>query len=99
MKCVLFGGTGQVGSAVARAMVKPGTITGNAHTPRWVAPLMSLAPDSLGWGTIHVDELGAAFVGHRATGLASQREPIVFYGNKEMKQLSEFKRTRAPRRR
>ncbi len=69
------------------AIFKPGTITGNAHTPRWVAPLMSLVPDSLGWGTIHVDELGAAFVGHLATGLASQRERVVFYGNKEMKQL------------
>jgi nucleoside-diphosphate-sugar epimerase len=70
------------------AIFKPGTIVGNAHTPRWVTPLTGLIPDSLGWGNIHVDELARAFVGHLEHRVASQNEAVVSYGNQEMKQLS-----------
>jgi len=69
------------------AVFKPGTIVGNAHTPRWVTPLTGLVPDSLGWGNIRQDELARAFVAHLEKGLAVQHEPVVFYGNQEMKRL------------
>lgn len=69
------------------AIFQPGTIVGNANTPRWVTPLMGLVPDSLGWGNIHVDELGRAFAAHLEKRAATQREPILAYGNKAMKQL------------
>ena len=69
------------------AVFKPGTIVGNRHTPGWITPLMRLIPDSLGWGNIHVDELAGAFVAHLEKRVASQSEPVVSYGNKEMKQL------------
>lgn len=69
------------------AIFKPGTIVGNAHTPRWVTPFMALIPDSLGWGNIHLNELAQAFVAHLDKRVGSQREPVVAYGNKEMKQL------------
>ena len=69
------------------AIFKPGTIVGNTHTPRWVTPLTGLIPDSLGWGNIHRDELARAFVAHLEKRVASQSEPVVTYGNKEMKQL------------
>ncbi len=69
------------------AVFKPGTIVGNAHTPRWVTPFTGLVPDSLGWGNIRQDELARAFVAHLEEGLAVQHEPVVFYGNREMKRL------------
>lgn len=69
------------------AVFKPGTIVGNRHTPRWVTPITGLIPDSLGWGNIHQDEIAAAFVAHLEKRVATQRDPVVAYGNKEMKQL------------
>lgn len=69
------------------AIFKPGTIVGNAHTPRWVTPFMGLIPDSLGWGNIDLDVLAGAFVAHLQKGLSSQAAPVVSYGNKEMKAL------------
>jgi hypothetical protein len=69
------------------AIFQPGTIVGNAHTPRWVTPVTGLIPDSLGWGNIHVGELAGAFVAHLEKRVASQSEPVVTYGNKAMKEL------------
>ena len=69
------------------AIFKPGTIVGNAHTPRWITPLMGLIPDSLGWGNIQLGDLARAFVAHLEKRAASQREPVVSYGNEEMKRL------------
>jgi len=69
------------------AVFKPGTIVGNAHTPRWMTPFTGLVPDALGWGNIRQDELARAFVAHLEKRAAAQREPVVYYGNKEMKAL------------
>ncbi len=69
------------------AVFKPGMIVGNAHTPRWVTVFTSVIPDSLGWGNIHQDEVARAFVAHLEKGVAVQNEPVVSYGNKEMKSL------------
>jgi uncharacterized protein YbjT (DUF2867 family) len=69
------------------AVFKPGTIVGNAHTPRWVTPFTGLIPDALGWGNIRQDDLARAFVAHLEKRAAAQHEPAVYYGNKEMKQL------------
>jgi uncharacterized protein YbjT (DUF2867 family) len=69
------------------AIFRPGTIVGNAHTPRWVTPFTGLIPDALGWGNIRQEELAQAFVEHLVERADTQREPVVFYGNKEMKQL------------
>jgi len=69
------------------AVFKPGTIVGNAHTPKWVTPFTGLIPDALGWGNIRQDELARSFVAHLEKGLAGQRDPVVSYGNKEMKWL------------
>lgn len=60
---------------------------GNAHTPRWITPFTGLIPDALGWGNIHQDELAQAFVAHLGKKVASQRDPVVAYGNREMKRL------------
>jgi nucleoside-diphosphate-sugar epimerase len=69
------------------AIFMPGTIVGNAHTPRWVTPFMALIPDSLGWGNIHVDELGRAFAAHLEKRAPSQSDAVVTYDNKKMKEL------------
>jgi len=69
------------------AVFKPGTIVGNAHTPNWVTPFTGLIPDALGWGNIQQDELARAFVAHVEKRVASQNDPVVYYGNKEMKWL------------
>jgi hypothetical protein len=69
------------------AVFKPGTIVGNAHTPGWVTPFTRLIPDSLGWGNIRQDEVARAFVAHLEKRAAVQDEPVVSYGNKEMKRL------------
>lgn len=69
------------------AVFKPGMIVGNAHTPRWLTVLTRLIPDSLGWGNIHQEEVAQAFVAHLEKGVPLQNEPIVSYGNKEMKFL------------
>jgi hypothetical protein len=69
------------------AVFKPGMIVGNAHTPRWLTPLTHFIPDSLGWGNIQQDEVAQAFVAHLEQGVASQNQPVVSYGNKEMKGL------------
>jgi len=69
------------------AVFKPGTIVGNAHTPRWITHVTGLIPDSLGWGNIRQDEVARAFVAHLEKRAAKQHEPVVSYGNKEMKRL------------
>lgn len=69
------------------AIFKPGTIVGNAHTPNWVTPVTGLVPDALGWGNIRQDELARAFVAHLEKKAVAQRDPVVYYGNKEMKWL------------
>ena len=66
---------------------KPGMIVGNAHTPRWATIFTSLIPDSLGWGNIRQDEVAQAFVAHLEKRVATQDQPVVSYGNKEMKRL------------
>jgi uncharacterized protein YbjT (DUF2867 family) len=69
------------------AVFKPGTIVGNAHTPNWVTPFTGLIPDALGWGNIRQDEVARAFVAHLEKRVATQDEPVVSYGNKEMRRL------------
>jgi hypothetical protein len=69
------------------AIFKPGMIVGNAHTPRWITYLTGLIPDSIGWGNIRQDEVARAFVAHLVKRVASQKKPVVTYGNKEMKRL------------
>jgi uncharacterized protein YbjT (DUF2867 family) len=69
------------------AVFKPGMIVGNAHTPRWVTHFTRFIPDSLGWGNIGQDEVARAFVAHLEKRVAAQDEPVVTYGNKEMKEL------------
>ena len=69
------------------AVFKPGVIVGNAHTPNWMTPFTALIPDRLGWGNIRQDELAQAFVAHLEKHLSRQSEPVVYYGNREMKQL------------
>ena len=69
------------------AVFKPGMIVGNAHTPRWATHFTGLVPDSLGWGNIQQDEVARAFVAHLERGVATQRDRVVFYGNREMKRL------------
>ena len=69
------------------AVFKPGMIVGNAHTPRWLAVLTGILPDSVGWGNIHQEEVARAFVAHLEKGVPLQNERVVSYGNKEMKLL------------
>lgn len=69
------------------AIFKPGMIVGNTHTPKWVTPFTGLIPDALGWGNIRQDDLARAFVAHLEKRAAVQRDPVVSYGNKEMKRL------------
>ena len=69
------------------AVFKPGMIVGNAHTPRWITIFTRAIPDSLGWGNIRQDEVARAFVAHLEKRVALQDEPVVAYGNKEMKRL------------
>jgi len=69
------------------AVFQPGTIVGNRHTPRWAVPVMSLLPDSVGWGTIHQDDIARAFVSHIETRAAAQDRSVVVYGNAEMNAL------------
>lgn len=69
------------------AVFKPGTIVGNAHTPRWTTPLTSVIPDSFGFGNIRQEEVARAFVAHLEKRVALQNDPVVSYGNKEMKSL------------
>ena len=69
------------------AVFKPGMIVGNAHTPRWLTVFTRLIPDSIGWGNIHQNEVAQAFVAHLEKRVALQDEPVVSYGNKEMKIL------------
>lgn len=66
---------------------KPGMIVGNKHTPGWITPFTRLIPDSIGWGNIHQDEIARAFVAHLEKKVVSQDQPVVSYGNKEMKRL------------
>ncbi|NQT61853.1 MAG: NAD(P)H-binding protein [Candidatus Marinimicrobia bacterium] len=70
------------------AVFKPGMIVGNAHTPSWIAFFTGLLPDSAGLSNIHQKELAIAFVTHLEKRVESQREAVVSYGNKEMKELS-----------
>ena len=69
------------------AIFKPGMIVGNAHTPNWITIFTRLIPDSLGWGNIRQDEVARAFVTHLEKRATLQNEPVVSYGNKEMKWL------------
>ena len=69
------------------AVFKPGMIVGNVHTPRWMTLFTDLIPDSLGWGNIRQDEVARAFVAHLEQRAAVQQDPVVSYGNKEMKGL------------
>jgi uncharacterized protein YbjT (DUF2867 family) len=69
------------------AIFKPGMIVGNAHTPRWITVFTGLIPDALGWGNIRQDALAQAFVAHLEKRVATQNDPVVLYGNKEMKRL------------
>ena len=69
------------------AVFKPGMIVGNAHTPHWVTFFTGLIPDALGWGNIHQDEIARAFVAHLEKRATVQGDPVVSYGNKEMKRL------------
>jgi uncharacterized protein YbjT (DUF2867 family) len=69
------------------AVFKPGVIVGNAHTPHWMTYFTRLVPDSFGWGNIHQEEVARAFVAHLEKEADLQKEPVVAYGNKEMKRL------------
>jgi len=69
------------------AVFKPGMIVGNAHTPRWMTIFTSVIPDSLGWGNIRQEQVAQAFVAHLEKRVALQTEPVVSYGNREMKWL------------
>jgi hypothetical protein len=69
------------------AVFMPGMIVGNAHTPRWITVFTSVIPESIGWGNIRQDEVARAFVAHLEKRVASQKAPVVSYGNKEMKRL------------
>lgn len=69
------------------AVFKPGMIVGNAHTPGWLTVLSRVIPDSFGWGNIRQEEVAQAFVAHLEKRVAMQKEPVVSYGNKEMKLL------------
>jgi putative NADH-flavin reductase len=69
------------------AVFKPGMIVGNAHTPHWITIFTRAIPDSLGWGNIRQDEVAQAFVAHLKKKVAMQNQPVVSYGNKEMKRL------------
>jgi hypothetical protein len=70
------------------AVFKPGMIVGNAHTPSWLTVLTRVIPDSIGWGNIRQEEVAQAFVAHLEKRVATQNEPVVSYGNKEMKLLT-----------
>ncbi len=74
------------------AVFKPGMIVGNAHTPKWLTVLTSVIPDSFGWGNIRQEEVAQAFVAHLEKRVAMQNDPVVSYGNKEMKLLILEKR-------
>lgn len=69
------------------AVFKPGMIVDNAHTPRWLTVLTRVIPDSIGWGNIRQKEVAQAFVAHLEKRVVIQNEPVVSYGNKEMKLL------------
>ena len=66
---------------------KPGMIVGNKHTPRLLTVFTRFIPDSIGWGNIHQNEVAKAFVAHLEKKVTSQKQPVVSYGNKEMKML------------
>ena len=69
------------------AVFKPGIIVGNSHTPGWFTPFTAVIPDALGWGNIRQDEVARAFAAHLEKRVAEQQDPVVSYGNKEMKRL------------
>jgi uncharacterized protein YbjT (DUF2867 family) len=69
------------------AVFKPGMIVGNAHTPRWLTVFTRFIPDSVGWGNIRQDEVAQAFVVHLEKKVVCQNQPVMSYGNKEMKIL------------
>lgn len=69
------------------AVFKPGMIVGNAHTPKWLTVFTRIIPDSFGWGNIHQDEVAQAFVAHLEKKVVCQNQPVLSYGNKEMKML------------
>jgi len=70
------------------AVFQPGMIVGNAHTPRWLTIFTRFIPDSAGWGNIHQEEVARAFLKHLEKEAARQEDPVVSYGDKEMKLLA-----------
>jgi uncharacterized protein YbjT (DUF2867 family) len=64
------------------AILRPGIIAGNAHTPRLLASLGRLIPGS--FGTIDQDDIGRAFVGEFMNGA----DGVTVVGNTAMRRLS-----------
>lgn len=64
------------------ALVRPGIIAGNAHTPGWVAALGRLLPGP--FGTVEQRDIARAFVGEFRHG----REGITILGNREISERS-----------
>jgi hypothetical protein len=73
MKCLIFGGSGEVGSAVSRGLIRSDVCSGLTMLGRRTV-------------TSFQDE-AKAFVAHLEKRVALQNEPLVSYGNKEMKSL------------
>ena len=69
------------------AVFKPGVIVGNVHTPNWITYFTRLVPDSFGLGNILQEEVARAFVAHLENKVDYQKDSVIAYGNKEMKQL------------
>ena len=65
------------------AIFRPGIITGNAHTPRYVAWLGRLIPGR--FGTIEQDDIGRAFVAEFIDGSAPNG--VVYLENGAMRQM------------
>jgi uncharacterized protein YbjT (DUF2867 family) len=66
------------------AILRPGIIAGNVHTPAYVAWLGRIIPGP--FGTIEQDDIGRAFAAEFLT--SSAPEAVVYLGNAEMKQKS-----------
>lgn len=69
------------------AVFRPGMIVGNKNTPNWMTYFTALIPDRWGLGNIHKNEIAGAFAAHLEKRAGEQKDPVVFYGNFEMKQL------------
>lgn len=69
------------------AVFKPGVIEGNSHTPSWMSAITGLIPGSFGLGNIRQEDLGRAFAAHLEKRAESQEEPVVYYENRQMREL------------